>query len=130
MSAIVRSAGVAIVLALSALTAAVSAEPAAASTDTFKPLQAVSLHMGAKHAVGYFQIQSGVCQLTLVVGDELKGDELLGTVPARFVAAIEAGKTARFDTGEGRTLQFSCAPGASAMSVEALKQVAYTVPQK
>lgn len=129
MSAITRSAGVAIVFALSALTGVVSAGPAK-STDTFKPLQAVSLHLGAKHAVGYFQTKSGVCQLTLVVGDELKGDELLETVPARFAAAIEAGKTARFDTGEGRVLEFTCASGASAMSVDALKQVAYSAPQK
>ncbi len=129
MSAITRSASVAIVLALTALTGAVGAEPAA-STESFKPLQAVSLHLGAKHAVGYFQTQSGVCQLTLVVGDELRGEEILETAPARFVAAIDSGKTARFDTGEGRTLQFSCTPGASAMSVEALKQVAYTPLRK
>jgi hypothetical protein len=37
---------------------------------------------------------------------------------------------ALFDTAEGTQLQFSCAQGATAMTVEALKQIAYTAPQK
>jgi hypothetical protein len=124
MSAIAKSAGVAAVLALSALTAAGSA--AAQSTPiNFKPQQGVSLHLGQKHAVGYFLTDNGVCQLTLVVGDEIKGDELPATVSARFRAAVESGKTARFDSGSGTELQFTCSPGAVAMTVEPLNQVAY-----
>jgi hypothetical protein len=129
MSAITRSAGVAAVLALSALLGAGSAASQAGTVE-FKPLHGVSLHLGSKHAVGYFLADKGVCQLTLVVGEELKGDELLALTPARFRAAIEAGMHARFDTGEGTELLFSCAPGATAMTVEPLKQVAYTAAQK
>ncbi len=128
MSAIARSAGVAAVLALSVVAAAGAAD--AQSTTHFKPNQGVSLHLGTKHAVGYFLTDNGVCQLTLVVGDEIKGEELPATVSARFRAAVDAGKTARFDTGSGTELQFSCTPGAVAMTVEALKQVAYTAAQK
>jgi hypothetical protein len=124
MSAIAKSAGVATVLALSVLAAAGNA--AAQSAVNFKPNQGVSLHLGAKHAVGYFLTDSGVCQLTLVVGDEIKGDELPATVSARFRATIEAGKAARFDTGSGTELQFTCTPGAVAMTVEPLNQVAYS----
>ena len=123
MSAIAKSAGVAAVLALSVLAAAGNA--AAQSTVNVKPNQGVSLHLGAKHAVGYFLADNGVCQLTLVVGDEIKGDELPATVSARFRATVEAGKTARFDTGSGTELRFTCSPGAVAMTVEPLKQVAY-----
>ena len=128
MSAIAKSAGVAAVLALSVLAAAGNA--AAPSTVNVKPNQGVSLHLGAKHAVGYFLADNGVCQLTLVVGDEIKGDELPATVSARFRATVEAGKTARFDTGSGTELRFTCSPGAVAMTVEPLKQVAYTPMQK
>ena len=129
MSAITKSACVAAVLALTALSGAAGA---ASATDAvvFKPLQGVSLHLGSKHAVGYFVTEGGVCQLTLVVGEELKDDELPTATSARFRAAVEAGKHARFDTGEGTELQFSCTPGATAMTVDALKQVAYTAPQK
>jgi|JRHI01.1.fsa_nt_gi hypothetical protein len=125
MSAIAKSAGVAAVLALSVL--AVAANATAQSTPVnFKPNQGVSLHLGQKHAVGYFLTDNGLCQLTLVVGDEIKGDELPATVSARFRATVEAGKTARFDTGSGTELRFTCTPGAVAMTVEPLKQVAYS----
>ena len=129
MSAIVRSVSVVAVLALSALAGAVSAT-SGASPVKFKPLQGVSLHLGSKHAVGYFHADNGVCQLTLVVGEELKGDVSPAVASARFRTAIEAGRYARFDIGEGTQLRFSCAPGATAMTVETLKQIAYTAPQK
>ena len=128
MSAITKSVGVAAVVALTALVGAVSAT-SGASTANIKPLHAVSVHVGSKHAVGYFEMDNGVCQLTLVVGDELKGDELSTSAPARFKAKIESGSYARFDTGEGRQLQFSCASGATAMTVETLEQVAYKAPR-
>jgi hypothetical protein len=125
MSAIAKSAGVAAVLALSVLTVAANAT-AQSTPVNFKPNQGVSLHLGQKHAVGYFLTDNGLCQLTLVVGDEIKGDELPATVSARFRATVEAGKTARFDTGSGTELRFTCTPGAVAMTVEPLKQVAYS----
>jgi hypothetical protein len=129
MTAITRSVGVAAVLALSALVGA-GAAVSDASTTSFKPLQGVSLHLGSKHAIGYFVKSEGVCQLTLVVGEEPVGDVVPTLTPARFSAAIDAGRSARFDTGEGTVLQFGCAPSATAMTVDKLDQVAYTAPRK
>jgi hypothetical protein len=130
MSAITRTLGVAAVLAFTALAGAAGAasDPAAVQ---FKPLQGVSLHLQTKHAVGYYLAENDVCHLTLVVGDEIKDDDVLPVLaPARFRASVEAGQQARFDTGEGTELQFSCAPGATAMTVVPLRQVAYSTPQK
>jgi hypothetical protein len=127
MSAIAKGAGVAAVLALSAFTATGNA---AAQTINVKPQQGVSLHLGSKHAVGYFLTDNGVCQLTLVVGDEIRGDDLPSTASARFRATVGSGKTARFDTGSGTELQFACADGAVAMTVEPMSQLAYTPVQK
>ncbi len=121
MSAIAKGAGVAAVLALSVLAAAANAT-AQSTPVNFKPNQGVSLHLGQKHAVGYFVADNGACQLTLVVGDEIKDDELPTTVSARFRAAVDA--------GSGTELQFSCTPGAIAMTVEPLNQVAYFAAQK
>jgi len=129
MSAITRRAGVAAVLALSALAGAGTAMSEEGAIS-FKPLAGVSLHLGSKHAIGYFQQADGVCQLTLVVGEEPRGDEIPAVTPARFSAAIEAGRNARFDTGGGTQLRFSCAPSAAAMTVKTLHQVAYTAPRK
>src|SRR5690606_8814172 len=92
---------------------------------TFKPMHAVSVHVGSKHGIGYFEPTSGVCKLTLVIGEEPKADEVLAITPARFRASVRAGQHVRFDTGEGKELAFYCGPAASAMSVETLQQTAY-----
>lgn len=129
MTAVRRAFGIAAVLAVSTLFGAAGAVSGETGVK-FKPLQGVSLHLGTKHAVGYFVTKKGVCELTLVVGDEIKDDVLPEPTPARFRAAVEAGQHARFDSGEGTELQFSCAPGATAMTVQSLHQVAYTTPQR
>ena len=126
MSAILKGAAMAAMLALSTVTGAAISAASESPTVTFKPLHGVSLHLGSKHAVGYFQAENGVCQLTLVVGEEMTGDEVLTQTSARFRATIAAGQNVRFDTGEGKELQFHCASGATAMSVETLQQVVYT----
>lgn len=107
-------------LGLSALAGAVSAT-SGTSPAKFKPLQGVSLHLGSKHAVGVFHADNGMYQLRLVVGEELKGDVSPAVASARFRTSIETGTHSRFDTGEGTQLQFSCVPGATAMTVETLK---------
>jgi hypothetical protein len=122
MSAIKKGAIVAAMLA--GFTSIGVAESAA--SETFKPLHGISVHVGSKHAVGYYQANAGVCELTLVVGEEPKAEEVLVQTPARFRASIEAGQHARFDTGEGKELAFFCAPAAAAMSVETMQQTAYT----
>lgn len=128
MTAIMRNGVLAAVIALSTFAGAAQA---GADEVVFKPLHGVSLHLGSKHAIGYFVADSNVCQLTLVVGDEILDDNIVPvTAAARFRAAVEAGKTARFDTGTGTELQFTCGPEATAMSMMPLKQVAYSAPRK
>jgi hypothetical protein len=129
MTGITRSVGFATVLALSALVGAGGAM-SGPSSSTFKPLHGVSLHLGSKHAIGYYVKGDDVCQLTLVVGEEPVGDDIPAVTPTRFSAAIEAGRSARFDTGSGTVLEFGCAPTAVSMTVQPLDQVAYSAPRK
>lgn len=126
MTAIMRRAGVAAVLALTTLVGAGAAVSDEAPTH-FKPLAGVSLHLGTKHAIGYFQQNGGVCQLTLVVGEAPRGELISEVVSSRFTTGVESGKHAQFDTGSGTVLQFACASGATAMTVQPLKQTAYTL---
>lgn len=93
---------------------------------TFKPMHAVSVHVGSKHGIGYFQPVSGVCELTLVVGEEPTAEGVVDVAPSRFRASVKAGQRVSFDTGEGKELAFYCGPAASAMSVETMQQTAYT----
>ena len=96
------------------------------TAKTFKPLHGISLHVGSKHAVGYFVPTNGVCELTLVVGEEPSENEVAFLTPTRFRASVKAGQHARFDTGEGKELAFHCAQSATAMTVQTMQQTAYT----
>jgi hypothetical protein len=125
MSAIYKGAVVVAMLAGSALAWAGGAA-AQSANYTVKPLHGISLHVGSKHAVGYFQPVGGVCQLTLVVGEEPGAEEISAVTPTRFRASVKAGQHVRFDTGEGKELAFYCAQSASAMSVQTMQQTAYT----
>ena len=124
MSAMKKGAVVAAMLAgFTAL--AVSGATAQETATTFKPLHGVSLHVGSKHAVGYFVPTNGVCDLTLVVGEEPAEDGVLALTPTRFRASVKAGQHVRFDTGEGKELAFYCAQSATRMSVSTMQQTAY-----
>jgi hypothetical protein len=94
------------------------------SVLTMKPLHAISFDLGRKHAIGYFLSENGQCKLTLVVADAMQGDAIPTDEPLRFDVAINADKNARFDTAEGKALQFACAHGSEAMSVGEVSQVA------
>ncbi|CAN1721710.1 conserved exported protein of unknown function [Hyphomicrobium sp. 1Nfss2.1] len=125
MSAIKKGTIVAAMLAgFTALT--VQGATASEEQKTFKPMHAVSVHVGSKHAIGYFEPVSGICQLTLVVGEEPTGAGVVEIMPTRFRAAVKAGQRVSFDTGEGKELAFYCGPAATAMSVETMQQTAYT----
>jgi len=124
MSAYLKGAmGAAVLAGFTAL--GVQGSAADEGQKTFKPLHAVSVHTGSKHAIGYFEPVSGVCELTLVVGEEPTNAGASELTPARFRAAVKAGQRVRFDTGEGKELAFYCGPAASAMSVETMQQTAY-----
>jgi hypothetical protein len=103
----------------------------ASSPLTMKPLHGISFDVGTKRAVSYFLSESGQCRLTLIVADAMTGDEPPTDTPVRFEAAIDAGKGARFDTSEGKALQFGCAASTTSMHVTELKQVAtYSAPKE
>jgi hypothetical protein len=91
---------------------------------TMKPMQGISFDVGTKHAVSYFLSDNGVCKLTLMVAEAHYGDAVPALTAARFEVGIEAGKTARLDTAQGKSLVFTCQAGSQTMSVKAADQVA------
>jgi hypothetical protein len=115
----------AVLAGILSLAAAGASEAADASSPlTMKPRHGISFDIGTKRAVSYFLSESGRCKLTLVVAEAIKGDELPTDTPVRFDVAIDAGKGARLDTAEGKSLQFTCAIGTQAMNVTEVEQVA------
>jgi len=97
---------------------------------TMKPLYAVNFNVGRKHVLSYFLTKVGLCDLTVMVTEQLREDPKDGEIPPllteRFRAAVDGGRTARFDTAEGTSLEYTCAAGAQAMSVRKVNQVAVT----
>jgi len=98
----------------------------AGSSDalTMKPVHGISFDVGSKRAVSYFQNDRGLCNLTLMVAEAMNGDEVPSDTAARFEIAIDAGKTTRLDTAEGKSLDFACTANAQAMSVKVVDQIA------
>ena len=89
-----------------------------------KPLTGISIGLGSKRIVGYFVGDAQVCNLTLTMGDSIEGDEVPTSTPTRIVHAIAPNNTARVDTTEGESLEFSCKASAMAMTVRTLRRVA------
>ena len=97
---------------------------------TLKPLTGINLNIGSKKIAGYFVANANVCNLTLMVGESMVGDEVPTSTPARIQQTIAPNDIGRLDTVEGESLEFGCRPGATAMTVSVLRQVAAYKPAK
>ena len=91
---------------------------------TLKPLTGISFGVGSKRIVGYFVGDTQVCNLTLMMGDSMEGDEVPTSTPTRILQTIAPNDKARVDTTEGESIEFSCKAGATAMTVQVLRNVA------
>ncbi|MGI9402899.1 MAG: hypothetical protein ACR2OF_00110 [Hyphomicrobium sp.] len=113
---------------------AVQAGDSSPGWKPMKPLYAVSFDVGRKHVLSYFLSKNGLCDLTTLLTDRpdeaVEGDEIPALKTARFNATIDAGKSAHYDTAEGKSLEYVCATDAQAMSVRQVNQVAVTSPSR
>jgi hypothetical protein len=90
------------------------------------PARGLMLDVGSKHTVSYFVSDEGKCNLTLMVGEKADDNGDHSSVGARVRVSIEGGKAAVIETAEGKSLQFTCAAGATSMSVRPLEVLAYS----
>jgi hypothetical protein len=115
------------VLAFSMLALAHGAVPVRAGGSAelrVAPLKAINLDVGAKHAIGYYLAEQGNCNLTVLLTDvSYDGD---GTTPSatRVNVNVAAGTSAKVDMIDGTTMQFTCAAGASDMTVKTFARYA------
>ena len=117
-----------ILIGLSVSGATVCKAEAGSTGLSMKPIHALSIDVGSKRAVAYFLNDNGRCKLTLVVADAMTDDVLPTDTPVRFDVAVDAGKNARFDTAEGKSLQFDCMRSAQSMTVREITLVAEYAP--
>jgi hypothetical protein len=119
-------------LAFSALAIAHGAIPARADGAKelrVTPLKAINLDIGAKRAIGYYLADNGSCNLTVLLSDVNYMD---GTTPSasRVNVNVAAGTSAKVDTIDGTTMQFTCSAGASDMTVKTFERYAYSPVMK
>lgn len=114
-------------LALLPRTAPASAGQAAAYHVT--PLKGITLTVGSKRAVGYYTTAGNACHLTLMLADPYNGTEKTVSEPVRVNLAVREGTSASVDALEG-SLAFSCAPGATVMTIQPVARVAYNAAAK
>jgi hypothetical protein len=116
----------AVSLAFAALAIAHGAAPARADGSrelSVTPLKAINMDVGSKHAIGYYMAEQGNCNLTVLLSDVAYEDN---TTPSasRVSMAIAAGTSAKVDTIDGTTMSFTCAAGASDMTVRTFERYA------
>lgn len=106
-----------------------SADAAEKRVTMLKPSAGVSFDIGHSHAMTYFVADKGVCNLTMVLGELMTEDLVPTSAGTRFNVTIEGGRRVRIDTPEGKSVEFTCAPGATMVNMHKLDAVAYTVPR-
>lgn len=117
--------GVVGVLAASAVYAGSASQAVRGESEIMSPGHGVSLEIGGKHAVGYFEASGEVCHLTVVLADVNGGESGLDSPGTRIIVPVIAGRNLQIDAGAGRSAEFSCAPGASQMSARVFDRSPY-----
>ena len=85
----------------------------------------MSLDAGTKHVVSYFLKAEDQCKLTLMISDKSAIDSKQVFGPWRRVqVAVDAGKVARFDSAEGKSLEFVCKADAQGMTAATIDRTA------
>ena len=111
---------------------ALSGSVEAAERDTTLralPMHGVSFDIGSKHAISYFLINDGNCDLTVWLTDISHDDEAAPSTATRMVISVAPGRTMQVGSAEGTAAEFACAANAESMSVRTLTEVAYSKPR-
>lgn len=93
--------------------------------EIMMPGRGLSLDVGDKRAVGYFQTRDEACYLTIVVADAAGGETGQDSPGTRFVAPVAPGRNVQLDTSAGRSAEFLCGPGGTRMSARVFNRTPY-----
>lgn len=123
---LVAALGVSGVLAATAVFAgSLTEQDGAFEAAIMKPGKGVSLDIGSKHAVGYFQQTGEACELTIVMADVTGGEIGKDSPGTRIVVPVMPGRGLKIDASADKTAEFFCGPGASQMSARVIDRAPY-----
>ena len=91
---------------------------------TLKPMQALTVDVGAKHGVGYFLSHDGHCKVVITVSEQSAFSDEEAFAATRYETAITPGASTTFKPGSGSSLVFQCQAGAQEMLVDVGSELA------
>ena len=111
---------------------AASSQPAALPMEEaeYSPIDSIRYDFGSKSMSGYFVEQARKCAVTLMVYEKSNPDETPTSTATRVRLVLNPGETAGLDSEEGRSLNFTCGEGATALVVDSGEREKLVEPQK
>jgi hypothetical protein len=106
-------------VALGLLASAASAQSQSIKSEAkYAPIQSVRYDFGSKSMSGYFVDQAKRCVVMLMVTEKRDPDTDSSNTATRVRLVLNPGQTAGLDSEEGRSLNFTCGEGATALVVD------------
>ena len=106
-------------VALGPLASAASAQSQSVKSEAkYAPIQSVRYDFGSKSMSGYFVDQAKRCVVMLMVSEKPDPDAASSNSATRVRLVLNPGQTAGLDSEEGRSLNFTCGEGATALVVD------------
>jgi hypothetical protein len=84
----------------------------------YRPIQSIRYDFGSKSASGYFVEQAAKCVVRMMVYDKHDPDSDAPSSATRVRLVLNPGQTSGLDSDEGRSLNFTCGEGATALLVD------------
>ena len=84
----------------------------------YRPTQSVRYDFGSKSMSGYFVEKAKKCVVMLMVYEKRDPDADSSSTATRVRLVLNPGETAGLDSEEGRSLNFTCGEGATALVVD------------
>jgi hypothetical protein len=99
---------------------AASSQPPAQLMDEvkYRPIDSIRYDFGSKSTSGYFVEQAKKCIVMLMVYEKPDPDAASRSTATRVRLVLNPGETAGLDSEEGRSLNFTCGEGATALVVD------------
>ncbi len=98
---------------------AASAQSQSVKSGTkYAPIQSIRYDFGSKSMSGYFVGQTAKCVVMLMVSEKRDPDAASSSTATRVRLVLNPGQTAGLDSEEGRSLNFTCGEGATALLVD------------
>ena len=88
------------------------------SEAKYVPIESITYDFCSKSMNGYFVDQAKKCVVMLMVSEKLDPDAASSSTATRVRLVLNPGQTAGLDSEEGRSLNFTCGEGATALLVD------------